>query len=245
MSTSVYQFSTKAFILNPKIDLKRNLAYQTLMQSNAQWQGSITNPAGQIAGVRTSATRFTRTAGTHTTADLNKYVLSYATATPTNFGWHRLVTIASDGSYCDFDASGTSGGLPVGIDAIILLDTDEVTALATAETMLTLQARATETLIIHPEDLAQAPQAYGSSTTGANTYATVITANANRTHLLVNNAGAKACIISVDGGTTDHLYIPGGGIAIFDNLLIANGATVKAKNGVAGENYTDLKITLW
>jgi hypothetical protein len=90
-----------------------------------------------------------------------------------------------------------------------------------------------------------APQAYGFDATGQDTYATIVTASANRAHLIIHNAGTNPAIISVDSGTTDHFYVPGGAVFVLDNLLIASGATVQAKNGSAGNNYANLFVMIW
>jgi len=86
---------------------------------------------------------------------------------------------------------------------------------------------------------------YGTDDTGADTYVTIITAATAKRHIYIYNAGTYPVIISLNGGTTDHLRIPGESAAIFDAIAIANGAAVQAKNGTPGSNYTDLSITIW
>lgn len=90
-----------------------------------------------------------------------------------------------------------------------------------------------------------APQAYGYDATGQDAYATILTATAERHHLKIANYGANPVVISVDSGVTDAYYLTGGEVNMIDDLLIANGATVKAKNGSAGNNYTNLYISIW
>lgn len=89
------------------------------------------------------------------------------------------------------------------------------------------------------------PQAMGSDATGADTYATILTASADRQHLYVYNTGTHPAIISIDNGTSDHFFIPGQTALVFDDLLIDSGATVQAKNGMAGSNYTGLYCSIW
>ena len=95
------------------------------------------------------------------------------------------------------------------------------------------------------QQTAGAPQAYGIDTTGADTYATIVTASAARTRILITLQGANDAIVSVDGGTTDHIYIPAGSVISLDNLAIANGVAVQAKNASAGNNYSNLSVTIW
>lgn len=92
---------------------------------------------------------------------------------------------------------------------------------------------------------AAAPQAYGYDATGQDAYATILTATAERHHLKIANYGAHPVVVSVDSGTTDAYYLIGGEVNLIDDVLIAAGATVKAKNGSAGNNYTNLYLTIW
>ena len=92
---------------------------------------------------------------------------------------------------------------------------------------------------------ATTPQAYGLDATGADAYATIVTTTAIRRHIYMYNSGANDAIVSLDGGTTDHYYLPGQTAFTFDDVLIANGANIQAKNGVAGSNYANLYISVW
>lgn len=89
------------------------------------------------------------------------------------------------------------------------------------------------------------PQAYGEDAVGDNTYTTIVTANAERHHIFISLGGANDAVVSVDGGATDQFVIPANSVHTFDGVLIANGATVQAKNKTLGQNYTDLRITIW
>jgi hypothetical protein len=89
------------------------------------------------------------------------------------------------------------------------------------------------------------PQAYAISATGQDTYTTIITASGLKTNMFVSIGGANPAIISIDGGNTDHFYIPANSAHVFSNILITNGTVIKAKNATAGQSYTNLSITLW
>ena len=89
------------------------------------------------------------------------------------------------------------------------------------------------------------PQAYGYAAAGQDAYATVLTATEEHHHLKISNLGPYPVIISVDSGTTDHFYVTGGEVNMIDDVLIAANATIKAKNGSAGNNYTELYLTIW
>lgn len=88
-------------------------------------------------------------------------------------------------------------------------------------------------------------QAQGLDATGADTYATVKTAGALATHILVVNKGANGAIISLDGGTTDHFTVLGGTSLGLDAVTIAAGVNIQAKNETAGANYTNLYVSIW
>lgn len=90
-----------------------------------------------------------------------------------------------------------------------------------------------------------APQAYGIDAAGADTYTTIVTADAERHHISISLQGENDAIVSLDGGTTNSFYIPAGSSHVFDNVLISDTANVQGKNADAGNNYTKLSITIW
>jgi len=100
-------------------------------------------------------------------------------------------------------------------------------------------------LKVTSESAGNAPQAYGVDAAGADTYTTVVTASADRHNMHVSLKGSNDAIISIDSGTTDHYYIVAGSTQVFDDILISNTATVQGKNASAGNNYTNLTITIW
>ena len=85
----------------------------------------------------------------------------------------------------------------------------------------------------------------GVDATGADAYATIVTAATAKTHIMVTNLGEFGAIISLNGGTTDHLRIPGASGVTLDSVAIASGAAIQAKNMTAGSNYANLTITIW
>ena len=89
------------------------------------------------------------------------------------------------------------------------------------------------------------PLAYGTDATGADTYVTVVTASSAKTHIYILLGGSNDAIVSVDSGTTDAIYVPANSGLLLDDINIANGATVQAKNASAGNNYTNIRITIW
>lgn len=87
----------------------------------------------------------------------------------------------------------------------------------------------------------------GADAVGADTYVEVIAAPAgNRgpyTHLIVSCA-TKDAIISLDGGTTDHIQVSAGVLPMRLDGLSIRGA-IQAKNAAAGENYATLVANAW
>lgn len=88
-------------------------------------------------------------------------------------------------------------------------------------------------------------QALGIDAVGADAYATVVTPSADATHIKVNLDGSNDAIISLDAGTTDHIYITAGEVATLDQIAITSGTAIQAKNATPGSNYTNLTITIW
>ena len=99
-------------------------------------------------------------------------------------------------------------------------------------------------LKVSTEGEGNAPQAYGQDAAGDNAYTTVVTTTADRHHMSVS-VETHPAIISIDSGTTNHYYIPAGTTWVFDNILIASGATIQGKNGTGGSNYVNLSISVW
>lgn len=92
---------------------------------------------------------------------------------------------------------------------------------------------------------ANAPQEYGIDAAGADTYTTIVTASADREHVSISLQGSNDAIVSLDGGTTDHIYVPANSMLVMDSVLIANADDVQGKNATPGSNYTNLAVTIW
>ena len=89
------------------------------------------------------------------------------------------------------------------------------------------------------------PPAYGVDAVGQDAYATVIAApgTERRYSNLIAYCLTNDAILTVDGGTTDSIYVKAGELVTLNNVFI-NGA-VQAKNATGGNNYTGLSITVW
>lgn len=85
----------------------------------------------------------------------------------------------------------------------------------------------------------------GSDDTGADAYATVATAPARECHYIHASVGTYGAIISLNGGSNDHIALPANTERLFSGLVIGSGATIQAKNLSAGNNYTALYISVW
>jgi len=90
------------------------------------------------------------------------------------------------------------------------------------------------------------PVAFQTDAEGADAYATVVTAPDRVCHYarIQLDAGHDA-IVSLDGGTTDHLFIKANSQEVLSGLTIGPGANIQGRNAVAGDNYTNLRITVW
>ena len=76
-------------------------------------------------------------------------------------------------------------------------------------------------------------------------YATIVTAPARECHYLHVAVESYGAIISLDGGSTEHFQIPANTERLFPGLQIPAGAVIQGKNAVAGEDYTNLAISVW
>ena len=85
----------------------------------------------------------------------------------------------------------------------------------------------------------------GTDATGQNSYATIVTCPARACGNLLLSVGAYGAIVSLDGGTTDHLTIPANTAWNLSALAIPSGAVIKGKNLVTDSNYTNLAIAVW
>ena len=76
-------------------------------------------------------------------------------------------------------------------------------------------------------------------------YATVVTAPARECHYVAASVAANGMIISLDGGTTEHLALPANSERVYSGLIIPSGADIQAKNLTAGSDYTIAHISVW
>ena len=88
---------------------------------------------------------------------------------------------------------------------------------------------------------------YGLDATGTDAYAEVIAdpATAVEYHWIAAGCASFPAILSLDGGTTDTIYVAA---ALTGPLLIhVDGGfkSVQAKNGTAQSNYTALWVQVW
>tara|TARA_Y100000310_G_scaffold315428_1_gene365950 strand:- start:2733 stop:3161 length:429 start_codon:yes stop_codon:yes gene_type:complete len=85
----------------------------------------------------------------------------------------------------------------------------------------------------------------GTDATGADAYATVVTAPARECHFVHIAVESNGATVSLDAGTTDHFAIPPNTSRLFDGLVIASGVAIQGKNLSAGNNFTNLRISVW
>lgn len=91
------------------------------------------------------------------------------------------------------------------------------------------------------------PGALMTDTTGADAYATLTngTSPARETHNVHVAVGDNGAIISLDGGTTDMFAVPANVERFFGGLTLAASQTIQAKNLSAGNNFTNLYVSIW
>lgn len=85
---------------------------------------------------------------------------------------------------------------------------------------------------------------YGLDAAGADTYVTLVTTG-KRCHNLWVSVATKDAILSLNGGVADHFFIPLGQSQLFTGLDIPPGSVIQGKNGVAGQNYANLSVSVW
>ena len=119
------------------------------------------------------------------------------------------------------------------------------TARVATDNVLLVQALDENGIVIGGSAGPTAPQAVGTLATGTDAYQTVVTTNASRTHIKVSLAGANDAIVSLNAGTTDHIYIQANSEVVLDDVLVATATAVQAKNAVGGSNHSKLAITVW
>lgn len=138
MKHTIYDFFNRKFTYNEQMSPERNAAYLGLCEANANLKIDVTAPTGNIAGTRTSATRFTRTAGTFDLdADVGKYVLAYKSNDTDVWSWHKISAVEDPAEgYLDISTAYGNVALGAGIDNIIVFTTNETESMASAEALV-------------------------------------------------------------------------------------------------------------
>jgi hypothetical protein len=93
--------------------------------------------------------------------------------------------------------------------------------------------------------LASGLPAFGTDAAGQDAHQKVLDCPSRATHHLIAFAETNAAILSLNGGTTDHVYVPAGGGVALDGLAIPASAEVHAKNAVGGSNFVNLRVMVW
>jgi len=88
-------------------------------------------------------------------------------------------------------------------------------------------------------------QPIGKDALGQNAYATILTPTENGEHVEVVNRGTHPVTVSFDGGTTEHMIIPGNAVISRDKMKVGKSIAIKAKNTTTDSHYTDLSISVW
>ena len=87
---------------------------------------------------------------------------------------------------------------------------------------------------------------YGADAAGENTYANVIAATKRQCTNLMVACATQDAIVSLDGGTTDHIYVVAGAQPLtLNGIVIPKGAAIQGKNAASGSNYANLNVTIW
>lgn len=90
-----------------------------------------------------------------------------------------------------------------------------------------------------------AAQPLGHLASGTDSYVTVLATTARRSHILISLQGSNDAIISLDGGSNGHIYVPANSVITLDAVDILTLTNIQAKNAVGGSNFTNLNITVW
>jgi len=88
--------------------------------------------------------------------------------------------------------------------------------------------------------------AKGYDAAGADAYTDLIAATAREYHNLSVYCATKHAIVSLDGGTTENIFLVAGAPpTVLHGISIPKGAAIQAKNETAGQNYATLALTVW
>jgi len=167
--------------------------------------------------------------------------------------WIQTATIAVDSETGAILVSGAGGG--GGVEIVGLKDAggDQVNP-ATKESVdgvaAALGSPAQEDgnlagVKANSDALASGLPALGADAAGQDAHAKVLDCPDRVTHHLMAFAETNGAILSLDGGTTDHVYVPADGGVALDGLAIPASAEIHAKNVAAGNNYANLRVLVW
>lgn len=87
--------------------------------------------------------------------------------------------------------------------------------------------------------------ALGTDETGQNTYEKVVDCPDRTCEHLIVFVETNGAIISLDGGTTDNILVPGDTGYAMDGLKIDPESEIHAKNAATDSNYANLIIIVW
>lgn len=86
----------------------------------------------------------------------------------------------------------------------------------------------------------------GVDAVGENTYANVIAATARECTSIMCECATNDAIVSLDGGTTEHIIVVAGADPIvLHGMSIPAGAAIQGKNETTNSNYATLRIHIW
>lgn len=119
------------------------------------------------------------------------------------------------------------------------------TARTTATNVLCVQVIDENGYVVGGSTGPQAPQTLGTLASGTDAYQTVLTTVGAASHIKISLTGANDAIVSVNGGTTDHIRVQANSEVVLDDVLIAATTAIRAKNFTGGSNHSSMSITVW
>ena len=86
---------------------------------------------------------------------------------------------------------------------------------------------------------------YGKDATGEDTYAEVLTSPARIINNLYARVSTNDAILSLDGGSNDHIYLEAGSEVCLNGIYLAASQSIQGKNAAGGSNYVNLIVIVW
>jgi len=87
--------------------------------------------------------------------------------------------------------------------------------------------------------------AYGWDLAGTDTYTTLVTPSRDMENILISLGGENDALVSLDGGVTNHIYVPAASIIVLDAIKLQEGVAIQGKNASGGSAYAELAVTVW